>query len=391
MKPTAPTRPAWHPDAGGDRGDRRGPPRRSVLASSACMAATAMPLSVRVFWPGAESVTVIDRATGEHGRRTREARIPPASSPGRLPGRNTPFVYRLRFTAGGATWEAEDPYRFPPILGSLDVYLMAEGSHRRIFERLGAHPTTIEGVDGVAFAVWAPNARARQRRRRLQPMGRPPPPDAQAHRGRHAGRSSFPASAAATRYKFELLPTGGGPPLAEGRPGRLRSTRSRRRPPRSSPACRSHEWGDGGMDGSAPRATGAVTRRSPSTRCISAPGGARTATAFLTYDELADELDPLREGHGLHPHRVPAGLRASVLRLVGLSADRALRADQPLRPAGSLRPLRRPLPSGRASASSSTGCRRISRPTRTASPASTAPRSTSTRTRASASIRTGTR
>ena len=118
----------------------------------------ATPLSVRVFWPGAERVHVLDAATGEARRGARE------DAPGRVLRRSgrrrrtAPFPYRLRLTAGGATWEAEDPYRFPPILGSLDVYLMAEGSHRRIFERLGAHPTTIEGVDGVAFAVWAPNA-----------------------------------------------------------------------------------------------------------------------------------------------------------------------------------------------------------------------------------------
>ena len=82
-----------------------------------------------------------------------------ASSPAIIPGRSIPFAYRLRFSASDATWEAEDPYRFPPLLGDVDVYLMAEGSHRRIFERLGAHPTSVEGVDGVAFAVWAPNAR----------------------------------------------------------------------------------------------------------------------------------------------------------------------------------------------------------------------------------------
>jgi 1,4-alpha-glucan branching enzyme len=56
-------------------------------------------------------------------------------------------------------WEAHDPYRFPPVLGEIDVYLLAEGSHRRMWERLGAHPRTIDGVEGVAFAVWAPNAR----------------------------------------------------------------------------------------------------------------------------------------------------------------------------------------------------------------------------------------
>jgi 1,4-alpha-glucan branching enzyme len=44
------------------------------------------------------------------------------------------------------------------VLGALDVHLVAEGSHRRVYERLGAHPCTFEGVPGVAFAVWAPNA-----------------------------------------------------------------------------------------------------------------------------------------------------------------------------------------------------------------------------------------
>ena len=113
---------------------------------------------MRVFWPGAESVAVIDAATGERVaalEKTAPSRV--LRRAGRRDAQRH-FLYRLRLTAGDATWEAEDPYRFPPILGSLDVYLMAEGSHRRIFERLGAHPTTLEGVDGVAFAVWAPNA-----------------------------------------------------------------------------------------------------------------------------------------------------------------------------------------------------------------------------------------
>src|SRR5690606_14253154 len=52
----------------------------------------------------------------------------------------------------------DDPYRFPPLLGELDLYLMGEGKHRRLYERMGAHPETIDGIDGVMFAVWAPNA-----------------------------------------------------------------------------------------------------------------------------------------------------------------------------------------------------------------------------------------
>jgi 1,4-alpha-glucan branching enzyme len=53
----------------------------------------------------------------------------------------------------------EDPYRFGPWLGDTDVWLLAEGRHLRPWEKMGAHPCTIDGVAGVAFAVWAPNAR----------------------------------------------------------------------------------------------------------------------------------------------------------------------------------------------------------------------------------------
>jgi 1,4-alpha-glucan branching enzyme len=116
------------------------------------------PLSVRVFWPGADSVAVLERDSGRKVAEL-ERMHPDGFFAGPIEGRRSAFPYRLRLTAGGSTWEADDPYRFPPVLGSVDVYLMAEGSHRRIYERLGAHPTRLEGVDGVAFAVWAPNAR----------------------------------------------------------------------------------------------------------------------------------------------------------------------------------------------------------------------------------------
>ena len=52
-----------------------------------------------------------------------------------------------------------DPYCFGPVLGPLDDYYIAEGSHLRLFDKLGAHPMTLEGVEGAHFAVWAPNAR----------------------------------------------------------------------------------------------------------------------------------------------------------------------------------------------------------------------------------------
>jgi 1,4-alpha-glucan branching enzyme len=49
---------------------------------------------------------------------------------------------------------------YPPFFGELDLYLTGEGKHFRLWEKMGAHPHTVDGVDGVMFAVWAPNAGA---------------------------------------------------------------------------------------------------------------------------------------------------------------------------------------------------------------------------------------
>ena len=63
--------------------------------------------------------------------------------------------YRLRFHfADGSSEERDDPYRFPESLGDVDLYLFAEGTHRRLWQVLGAVPMELEGVRGVRFAVW---------------------------------------------------------------------------------------------------------------------------------------------------------------------------------------------------------------------------------------------
>ena len=67
--------------------------------------------------------------------------------------------YRLRARFGDNVVELDDPYRFPPVLSDFDLYLLGEGTHQRIYDKLGAHPMTLDGVDGVAFVVLAPNAR----------------------------------------------------------------------------------------------------------------------------------------------------------------------------------------------------------------------------------------
>ncbi|PHV13389.1 1,4-alpha-glucan branching protein GlgB [Chitinimonas sp. BJB300] len=70
-----------------------------------------------------------------------------------------PFVYRLKASWLGCTQERDDPYRFPLILTNEEVWHLAEGSHRRLWHSLGAHPRTLDGVAGVTFCVWAPNAK----------------------------------------------------------------------------------------------------------------------------------------------------------------------------------------------------------------------------------------
>ena len=77
-----------------------------------------------------------------------------------LPGATLPLRYRLRLRfASGATVERDDPYRFLPTVGELDLHLFNEGTHRRVYQALGAHARTVDGVAGTSFAVWAPNAR----------------------------------------------------------------------------------------------------------------------------------------------------------------------------------------------------------------------------------------
>src|SRR5690242_17302045 len=109
---------------------------------------------VRAFLPEASKVEAID----EHGGTATLVRIHKAGLfAGALP--NGPRRYQLRARFGDTVVDLEDPYRFPPVLSDFDLYLLGEGTHLRLYDKLGAHPMTLDGVDGVAFVVLAPNAR----------------------------------------------------------------------------------------------------------------------------------------------------------------------------------------------------------------------------------------
>jgi 1,4-alpha-glucan branching enzyme len=68
------------------------------------------------------------------------------------------LTYHFRVHEGVSSRETADPYRFGQVLSDFDLHLLNEGTHYRAWEKLGAHRLTLDGVDGVHFAVWAPNA-----------------------------------------------------------------------------------------------------------------------------------------------------------------------------------------------------------------------------------------
>ncbi len=110
---------------------------------------------VRTFQPGARGVRVLAR---DDGRRL--ADLEAAGDTGLFAGRLTAAVpYRLEIDWGEAVQETEDPYSFGLVLGELDLHLFAEGAHWKLAERFGAQPREMDGIGGVAFSVWAPNAR----------------------------------------------------------------------------------------------------------------------------------------------------------------------------------------------------------------------------------------
>jgi 1,4-alpha-glucan branching enzyme len=109
---------------------------------------------VRAFVPDAEEVVAID----DQGHESELTRVHEAGLfAGRLPNGSPRYHLRARF--GKRLVEFQDAYRFPPILSDFDLHLLGEGNHLTLYNKLGAHPMTVEDVSGVAFAVFAPNAR----------------------------------------------------------------------------------------------------------------------------------------------------------------------------------------------------------------------------------------
>ncbi|HHZ09367.1 MAG TPA: 1,4-alpha-glucan branching protein GlgB [Rhizobiales bacterium] len=240
----------------------------------------------RCFIPHAETVvarTLAGRKVGELVRR---------HDAGFFEGRvsirkRQPLRYRAR-NAGGE-WDVGDAYSFGPVLGPMDDYYIAEGSHLRLFDKLGAHLIEHEGAVGIHFAVWAPNAK------RVSVVGDFNDWDGRRHVMRRRVDTGIweifvPDIGAGRAYKYEIVGADGKLVPLKADPFAFRSEL---RPATASvtTAPSTHRWGD---DAHRAYWRSADPRRVPiSTYEVHACSWQRREDGtFLSWDELGERLIP---------------------------------------------------------------------------------------------------
>jgi 1,4-alpha-glucan branching enzyme len=157
---------------------------------------------IRALRPGAQAISV----KPSKGKTVALTRIHPAGIfEGEIEGATLPMRYKLIVDYGpGGKFSLQDPYAFLPTIGELDLHLIGEGRHEQLYEHLGAHVITHEGVTGTAFAVWAPSAVA------VSVVGDFNSWDGRLHAMRSMGPSGIwelflPEIGPGARYKYEIL------------------------------------------------------------------------------------------------------------------------------------------------------------------------------------------
>jgi 1,4-alpha-glucan branching enzyme len=207
----------------------------------------------------------------------------------RGPARACPERYRLRLDLkGGGRVEVWDPYAFPPQIGDLDLHLFREGRHHHAWRFLGARPWRADGIDGVLFATWAPNAA------RVSVVGDFNRWDGRRHPLRSRGGSGvwelfIPGLGPGTLYKFELLNRQSGALQVKSDPyGRQFEFR----PATAAVVApdRAHAWNDG--DWLARRARWDWLHAPVTIFEVHLGSWRRHDGRYLTYRELAAELVP---------------------------------------------------------------------------------------------------
>lgn len=145
---------------------------------------------------------------------------------------------------GGHSFDVVDPYTFLPQLGELDLHLFGEGRHWHAYRMLGAHPHEVDGIAGVRFGVWAPNAE------RVSVVGDFNQWDGRRHMMRGRGDSGvwelfIPGLAAGDLYKFEIRNRDSGSILVKSDPYGAWFEHRPGTAARVAPLAE-HRWGDAG-------------------------------------------------------------------------------------------------------------------------------------------------
>ncbi|PPD45012.1 MAG: 1,4-alpha-glucan branching enzyme [Methylocystis sp.] len=247
---------------------------------------TAEGFVIRCFAPGAQTIAA---ATPEGRVIATLERVHPDGFFEALTALGARAPYRLSAANGAAQWSFADPYAFPPVLGAMDDYLLVEGEHQKLYERLGAHVVTHDAAQGVNFAVWAPNAQ------RVSVVG-----DFNQWDGRRAQMRKrvdsgvweifIPGVGPGAPYKFEIV----------GRHGNLLPLKAdpfgfeaELRPSTASVVASNapYEWGD--EIHMRERAKYDPRRAPMSVYEVHLPSWRKAeGWRFLSYDELADQLVP---------------------------------------------------------------------------------------------------
>ncbi len=158
---------------------------------------------IRVVRPLAATVTAILA----DGKRVTLSHLAEGLWQGSYPGVGRAYTVETTYAEGPA-WAADDPYRFVPSVGEVDLYLWGEGRHEQLWHVLGSHYRPHEGVEGTSFSVWAPHANA------VRVVGDFNKWDGTKHSMRRLGDVGvweifIPGVSPGTAYKFELLTSGG--------------------------------------------------------------------------------------------------------------------------------------------------------------------------------------
>ncbi len=164
---------------------------------------TSRGLEVRALLPDASEVQVIDARTGRQCARL-DCLDERGFFAAAIPRRKNPFRYQLAVNWHDQQQVIEDAYRFGTLMQEVDGWLLAEGTHLRPYEKMGAHAETIDSVDGTRFTVWAPNAR------RVAVVGEFNYWDGRRHPMRFRSETGLwelfiPGAVPGQLYKFELI------------------------------------------------------------------------------------------------------------------------------------------------------------------------------------------